>query len=362
MHFVGIDLHKNSIVVCVMDQQRKVLHRRTFSCAQIEAITEFFAALRPFRAVVEATASSHWLLELLEPTAEKIVLAHPGKLRVIAESTQKTDRLDAQGRAEFLARAMIPEAHRPTPRPRQHRALVRHRHSLQGRITAVKTKIRHVLGDSNADRKDLFTAAGLAHLAAVRLSDADRVVVEQLRAEWEHLRGQLKGLAEQLKQFAREAPTAEAEARAVLKTIPGIGPVTVDVVVSELGDVGRFGNAKKACASAGLVPAVRASGGKAKELGITKAGSPLWRGALVEASWRLVRQGARWRSSSEDLKKRRGGTKAIVAGARRLMCVLSAMLRTMTPYKVVPQEAVAGRRGASEARTTGDPSDRETRR
>src|SRR4051794_5977956 len=153
---------------------------------------------------------------------------------------------------------------------------------------------------------------------------------EELRAEWEHLRGQLKDLAAQLKRFAAEAPTAEAEARAVLKTIPGVGPVTIDVVVSELGDVGRFGNAKKACAYAGLVPAVRASGGKAKELGITKAGSPLLRWALVEASWRLVRRSARWRSIYENLKKRRGGKKAIVAVARRLMCVIYAMLRTMT--------------------------------
>ena len=42
--------------------------------------------------------------------------------------------------AEFLALGMIPEAHRPTPRVRDHRALVRHRQLVQQRITATKSK------------------------------------------------------------------------------------------------------------------------------------------------------------------------------------------------------------------------------
>ncbi len=115
MNYVGIDLHKKTIVLCVMNQDRKVIGRKTFACGQAEAVREFFAGLGPFRAVVEATASYEWLVELIGPLADKVVLAHPGKLRVIAESTKKTDRLDAQTLAEFLARDMIPEAHRPDP-------------------------------------------------------------------------------------------------------------------------------------------------------------------------------------------------------------------------------------------------------
>jgi transposase len=76
---------------------------------------EFFRQFRPFKVVVEATASYLWFVELLEPLAEKIVLANPKKLRVIAESTKKTDRLDAQILAEFLVRDMIPEAYSPRP-------------------------------------------------------------------------------------------------------------------------------------------------------------------------------------------------------------------------------------------------------
>jgi transposase len=334
VHHVGIDLHKKSIVTCVLDDQLKVVARRTFACVAVDDIRAFFEGLGPFRAVVEATAGYEWLVALIEPLAEAVLLAHPGKLRVIAESVKKTDRLDAQVLAEFLARGMIPEAHRPSPRQREHRALVRHRRYLQGRITAAKCKVRRILSDVNADRKDLFTTEGLAHIAAAPLSDAARFVVDQLLAELGALRGQLKDLTARLKAFAAAAPVAEAEARAVLATIPGVGPVTVDVVVSELGDVDRFSSAKKACAYAGLVPMIRESGGKSKELPITKRGSGLLRRALVEASWRLVRHSRRWRSVYEGIKKRRGGKKAIVAVARRLLGVMVAMLRTMSPYRL----------------------------
>ena len=137
MNYVGIDLHKKTIVLCAMDQDLRVLRRRTFACSDPEAIGAFFAALGAFRAVVEATAGYEWLVALIEPLAERVVLAHPGKLRVVAESTKKTDRLDAQVLAEFLARGQIPEAFRPSCRQREHRALVRHRQYLKQQVTAM---------------------------------------------------------------------------------------------------------------------------------------------------------------------------------------------------------------------------------
>src|SRR5207245_2222068 len=96
MNFIGIDLHKKTISVGVMNQERKVLRRPKFSCAEPDQIMAFFQQCRPFQAVVEATASYEWLWQLLEPLAQRLVLAHPKKLRVIAESKNKSDRLDAQ--------------------------------------------------------------------------------------------------------------------------------------------------------------------------------------------------------------------------------------------------------------------------
>lgn len=334
MFYVGIDLHKKTITVCVVNQQRQVLKQQTFLCCQPETIRAFFADLGPFQAVVEATASYEWLWQLLEPLAQRLVLAHPKKLRIIAESTRKSDKLDAKVLAEFLALDMIPQAYRPTPRQRQHRILVRQRWYLRRQTTSVKNKIRRILSNYNADRKDLFHDEGLEFLASVKVSPADRLVLNQLRALWECLEDQRLALDKALVAFAKKARAVEAEARAVLESIPGIGVVTVDIVLSEVGDVGRFRSEKRVTAYAGLAPGQRESAGHSKEMGITKEGSRLLRWALVEAAWRLVRHSRHWQTVYEQLQKRRGKKKAIVAVARRLLGVMVALLRSGQRYRL----------------------------
>ena len=333
MKFVGIDLHKQSITVCVLDQERAVLQTRRFACVEVDRIVGFFAALGPFQVVVEATASYQWLLERIEPLAQKVVLAHPGKLRVIAESTRKSDKLDARVLAEFLALDMIPQAYRPTPRQREHRALVRHRQFLQKERTQLRNKIRRVVSDYNADRRDLFSRRGREALAALSLSESDRFIVTQLLEQLTHLEGQLAAFQKQLRAFATAAPEAEARARRLLRSVPGVGEVTSEVVVAELGDVGRFRSARQVVAYAGLAPGRRESAGKVKDLGITKQGSGLLRWVLVEAGWQSVRRSGYWRGIYEALRRRRGSRRAIVAVARRLLGVLVALLRSGQEYR-----------------------------
>jgi len=333
MNYVGIDLHKKTISLCVVDQGRNVLERKRFYCNQPERIAAYFDQLGPFQVVVEATASYEWLLQLIESGADRVLLAHPKKLRIIAESTRKSDKLDAQVLAEFLALDMIPEAFRPGPRQRAHRVLVRHRRYIRGRLTSVRNKIRRILSDYNADRTDLFTRIGLAYLKNAAVSSSDRLVLDLLREEWEAHNVQLLAIEKRLREFAAQAPAREAEARAVLDTIPGVGFVTVDVVVSELGDIRRFGSQKKVCAYAGLSPGGRESAGHRKQLGITKEGSRLLRWVLVEAAWQLVRRTSRWQTIYEALAKRRGKKRAIVAIARRLLCVIVSMLQSGRKYR-----------------------------
>ena len=163
MKYVGVDLHKHSIVlrvVVLVAGRPKVVERARFRCDQAEALRAFFQQLGPFQAVVEATAAYEWFFLLIEDLADRLVLAHPKKLRVIAESTRKSDKIDAQVLGIFLALDMIPQAYRPTPRIRQHRVLVRHRCWLQRRITSVKCKARNVLGHYNADIPGVFTRQG----------------------------------------------------------------------------------------------------------------------------------------------------------------------------------------------------------
>jgi transposase len=336
MRYVGVDLHKHSITVCVMilvGRKRKIIERRRFRCDQEEEMAEYFASLGEYQLVVEATASYEWFVRLVEPTADRVVLAHPAHLRVIAQSKRKTDKLDAQTLAEFLALDQIPEAWRPTPRVREHRVLVRHRQYLIGRTTSVKNKLRRVLSHYNADLKGLFTQQGRKYLAKIEISESDRFVTNLLCEELDQHSERLKPVNQQLKAFAKQASVAEQEARAVLDSMPCVGPVTIDVVLAEAGDIRRFGSQRKATAYAGLAPGIRESAGKSKQLHITKEGSRLLRTTLVETAWRLVIKTRRWANVYEKLKARCSAKKAIVAVARRVWCVMVSILQSGQKYQ-----------------------------
>lgn len=343
MKYVGVDLHKHVIRLCVIRVvrgKRKVFVRKGFACCDMEGIRGFFEGLGRFEVVVEATASYEWFFRLVEDLAYRLRLAHPKKLRVIAESTRKTDKIDAEVLAEFLALDMIPEAYRPSPRVREHRVLVRHRRWLQSRITSIKCKLRNKAAHYNADVKDLFTERGAKHLAGLRMSSSDRFEVAALQEQLELFSRQLREADRRLAECAAKAPLAEAEARAVLETIPQVGPVTIDAVLSELGDWRRFRSAKKVVSYAGLAPGIRESAGRRRELPITKEGSRLLRWALVEAAWRLVNRSPRWHRMFRRLERNTGSKKkAIVGVARRLLGVMFSMLQSGQAYRpLVPEE------------------------
>lgn len=210
MNYIGIDLHKKTISLCVMSKGRKVLCEKVLRCDNEAEIIEFFGRWTPFRAVVEATASYEWFVQLIEPLAKRVILAHPKKLRVIAETKNKTDRIDAHVLAEFLALDMIPQSYRPTPRLRAYRRLVRYRHFVRGRVTSVRCKIRHILSDYNLDRPNLFTAEGLEYLQGVEVSPADRWVLEQFVLQWQQHRSQVQAANKQLREFSKKSPLADA--------------------------------------------------------------------------------------------------------------------------------------------------------
>jgi len=356
MKYVGVDLHKQIIVLCVVmvvAGKRQVVARRKLACRDVAGVDEFFGRLGPFQVAVEATAAYEWFLKRIEPWADRIVLVHPRKMRIIAESRRKTDRLDAQILAEFLAADELPEAWRPTPRVREHRGLVRQRDHLRRRISGVKCRLRNLLAHYNADVANLFTLAGQEHLTAAPLSASDRFVANQLQAELAAHQELRRAIDQQLCRFAADAPLAEREARAVLESVPCVGPVTIEVVLSELGDVRRFRSQNRVVQYAGLAPGRRQSAGRCVDLGITKEGSRLLRWAMIELAWRLVGKTRYWGLLYEQLKQGRGAKKAIVAVARRVLCVLVSLLKSGQPYRLARDSRAPALRAHTRGRNQG---------
>ena len=126
MDYVGIDLHKKTISICVVDQERKVLDRKRFYCNDPGRIVAFFKELGSFQAVVEATASYEWLVSLIEPLADRkdlfseagvgpvtidVVLSELGDIHLASGNT--SDGASAPAHSPFLS---VPSLHLHGPR------------------------------------------------------------------------------------------------------------------------------------------------------------------------------------------------------------------------------------------------------
>jgi transposase len=338
MKYIGVDLHKQVIKLCVFSKESGTPvceFWKKFDCRDTAKIRHFFAIQGEYQVAVEATANYEWFCKLIEKSASRIVLVHPKKMQIIAVSTRKTDKIDSAILGEFLALDMLPEAWRPSPRIQEYRSLVEHRRYVRKRITSVKNKLRNKAAYYNADIPDLFSKRGWEYLKKLPMSAGNRAITQSLMIEMQVHEHQLEEIDKALAKFRKEASIPEREAREVLATIPQVSNVTIDVVLSALGDWRRFPNARAVTSYAGFDPGVRESAGKRKNLSISKEGSRTLRWGLIQAAWRLVGKTQRWRAVYDKLRGNTGSKKkAIVGVARRLLGVMFSMLQRGEAYRM----------------------------
>jgi hypothetical protein len=111
-----------------------------------------------------------------------------------------------------------------------------------------------------------------------------------------------------------------------IQAIHGVGPIMAAIFVAEIGDVGRFPDARHLCSWAGLTPSHRESDTKVRRGHITKQGSSLVRWAAVEAVARY-HGGDAITPAYMRIAKRRGQMIGRVAAARKLLTLVFYGLR-----------------------------------
>jgi transposase len=111
-----------------------------------------------------------------------------------------------------------------------------------------------------------------------------------------------------------------------IQAINGIGPTIAAILVSEIGDIGRFRSARALCSWAGLTPRHRESDTTTTRGSITKQGSKLVRWALIEAVSRY-HGGPGLAPEFRRIAERRGANKARVAVARKVLTLVYYGLR-----------------------------------
>ena len=323
MVFVGIDLHRRSVVVAVEDANGPVGKPRRFDCADTNQIAIFFQTLTPFRAVIEASSSYRWLFEMLAPMGE-VILAHPRRLRAITSGRAKTDRLDAAMLARLLRADLVPRAYVP-PRPYYElRELARACGRISQQATHAKNEIHALLSRSNLHSPyvNVFCKRGRRWIATLDLGLAGNTIRDELLQRLDHYDEQRQVLDGKLRLIGECFPEQQA-----LKCLYGIGTFTALMIIGELGEPGRFRDARTVGAYAGLTPRVSQSGESCYHGHITRQGSPWLRWCLVQAAMHFVRRDPQVRNFYQRVRKRSSAHVARVAAARKLATICWVRLR-----------------------------------
>ena len=111
----------------------------------IKVLSELDRVKKPFAVCFEATTGCGYLHARLSRMAKRVVVAHPGQLRLIFRSKRKNDRVDALKLAKLLFLGEVPPVYVPSASVRAWRGMIEFRTRLVGERTRVKNRIRALL-------------------------------------------------------------------------------------------------------------------------------------------------------------------------------------------------------------------------
>ena len=335
--FVGIDLHKDSLTVCIMNRRGQVkFHTIPTKCKN--SITRFFIELgrkHKVVAAVESVGFYHWFWDLVEPLVAQLILADASKVRAAAGRRAKTDRNDANTIARLLKDDSLPTAFVPDLELRGARNLGRHRARLQRKLTSCKASIRMEINKLGLPGpKELNTASLHKWFTAQfsKIPETSQWSFEDLQEQLAILEKQLRRTDERIERIVRDTPRFKEPVQRC-RSIPGIGPLTAFLLYTETGGLERFELEGEIVSYVGLAPRTFQSADTCRHGRIGKDGPPIQRKCLINAAWTAVRSNQKIKKLFERYRRTRGKKKAIVKLAAKLLVWAWAIERNKTSFE-----------------------------
>lgn len=335
---IGIDLGDMWSSVCVVDARTEVVQEMKVRTREVE-LRRAFSAVPPSLVVLEACGQSPWISRMLRDLGHEALVVNPYRVKVIAESINKTDRRDAKLLAELgvLAPKMLSRVEHRSEQEQADLAVLRGRELVVGQRTATILYVRGTLKAYGAKLEGV-TVERFAELAREQVPEELRAVIwpmlELINEQTKRIRGYDREVA---KLIAERYPEV-----GVLLQVPGVGPITSLTYRLTIGNPHRFRRSRQVGAYLGLTPGQRQSGRSDPELRITKAGDKALRRLLVQcAQYILSHPAAEGALRDWGLKKAEGGKRArqraVVGMARKLAVLLHRLWTTGMVYERWPQ-------------------------
>jgi transposase len=317
--FLGVDVHKNSYsVTAVCDRQ---IVKKDKLPADPKILVNY--CQNKFRGATIVTAYEAGFCgfslhrKLLDSGIDNRII-HPAGVEVSAQERVKNDRRDSEKISVQLAEGRLRGIHVPTVEREGFREISRLREAFVRKRNRIAAQIKSFL-----HRQGLFAEIGdkalskkmIELLKEQKLSQDLSYVLGKLCEEWLYLTEQIENVKERLQEQAEEDNDLER----IYRSLPGVGPTVARVLANELGDMTQFSNEKQLFSYVGLTPREHSSG-EHRWLGhISRQGKSIIRKMLVQAAWKAISIDNGIKKKFEELSKRVGSRKAIVAIARTMI-------------------------------------------
>ena len=297
---IGIDVAKQSFDLhSLKTGQDRRMNNSPHGIRQCVALCN---AIQPELIVMEATGGYEGALAgPLQAEGLAVAVVNPRRIRDFARAAgqiAKTDKLDARIIAQFAATLEPMPTEHMDENTRKLKALVARRNQLVQLHTAESNRREH------------------AHTRDIQRS---------LRAVLNVIEAQLKTMDRHIQEHVRNTPQLQQRAEAI-DSVPGVGPVTAHMLVTELPELGQL-NRRQIAALVGVAPIARDSGtfrGKRMTGGGRKEiRSRLFMPTLVAVRHNPILKAYYTRLLSLGKCK----MVALVAVMRKLICILNAMMK-----------------------------------
>ena len=336
MFYCGMDIaSKSSYLYVATKSGRKVASgevettRKGFEKRLRRYVTDGLAI------AIEAGNQTAWIYDVLVAMGAKVTVVNPTKVKLIAESRRKTDKIDAKILCELLRIDALPcPVHMPGKPARALRGLLVARRQLISARTKLCNVVRGMVRQEGTllPARALSTLIGWKQLLGNGFNQPHlAVVVAAYFESFKALTASIRDINRELAQCERKDTRA-----ARLQTMPQVGRIASLTFLAAVDDPKRFPSSRKLVGYSGLAPTVRSSGERTEYGSISREGRRELRGVWVQVAHLVAIDTSKatqpLRTWFNRVARRRGKKTATVALARRLLVIAYHLLCDETVY------------------------------
>ncbi len=234
LKYIGMDVHKGTIVIAVLDSMGRVLMEAIIE-TKASAILDFLKGQRgTIHVAFEEGTYAAWLYDLIRPHVANVVVCDPRK---IASEGNKNDKVDAKRLAELLrTNALVPVYH-GSRGTRAVKELAESYDSIVRDGTRVKNRLKAIFRGRGIDCSGtgVYSPEQREQWLAKLDHAALRARVARLGQELDCIEGLSEEAGKDLWAEARKHPDTQ-----ILRSIPGIGPIRAAMILGIADTPHRF--------------------------------------------------------------------------------------------------------------------------